>query len=78
MAYQWFGLISDALIVSGTLFSGVGVIKDIVGELIVYQTGLIAASLAMLYLAFAAELMSSLQQTNSRLYGFLLLVAYNL
>ena len=78
MAYQWFGLISGALIVSGTLILGVGVIKDIVGELIVYQTGLIAASLAMLYLAFAAELRSGLQQTSSRLYGFLLLVAYNL
>jgi hypothetical protein len=38
-----------------------GVIKDIVGEFIAYQTALIAASLAMLYLAFVAELMVSLQ-----------------
>jgi hypothetical protein len=37
------------------------VIKDVVGEFIAYQTGLIAASLAMLYLAFVAELMVSLQ-----------------
>jgi hypothetical protein len=38
-----------------------GVIKDVVGEFIAYHPGLIAASLAMLYLAFVAELMVSLQ-----------------
>jgi hypothetical protein len=37
------------------------VIKDVVGEFIAYQTGLIAASLATLYLTFVAELMVSLQ-----------------
>ena len=77
MAHQWFGLISGALIVSVTLFSSMGVIKGVVGEFIVYQTGLIAASLVMLYLAVVAELMGSLQQIISRLYGFLLRVAHN-
>jgi hypothetical protein len=61
LTYQWFGLIPGALIISVTLFSSMGVIKDVVGEFIAYQTGLIAASLAMLYLAFVSELMGSLQ-----------------